>query len=221
MRASPLQNLPARLCRLPYTARVHAENIVRRPTRCARRLPRPAGRTPPRPPISRGSRRAWSATTSSARPRWWTSPACASDRRQGGDPAQVNPVVPVQLIVDHSLAVERRASTRRRSTRTAPSKTAATPTASISSEWTKLAFENVDVIPNRQRDHAPDQPGEDVAGDPRAGWRRLPGHLRRHRQHPRTWMRLGVIAIGVGAGSRERDARPRLVMRLPDIVGSN
>jgi 2-methylcitrate dehydratase (2-methyl-trans-aconitate forming) len=25
---------------------------------------------------------------------------------QGGDPAQVNPVVPVQLIVDHSLAVE-------------------------------------------------------------------------------------------------------------------
>lgn len=26
---------------------------------------------------------------------------------QGGDPAQVNPVVPTQLIVDHSLAVER------------------------------------------------------------------------------------------------------------------
>jgi aconitase A len=25
---------------------------------------------------------------------------------QGGDPAKVNPVVPVQLIVDHSLAVE-------------------------------------------------------------------------------------------------------------------
>ena len=52
---------------------------------------------------------------------------------KGGDPAQVNPVVPVQLIVDHSLAVECGGFDRRPSKRTAPLKTAATKTASTSS----------------------------------------------------------------------------------------
>ena len=57
---------------------------------------------------------------------------------QGGDPAQVNPVVPMQLIVDHSLAVEaRRLRSARRSRRTAPSKTVATKTVSTSSTGPK------------------------------------------------------------------------------------
>ena len=66
---------------------------------------------------------------------------------QGGDPAQVNPVVPVQLIVDHSLAVEcggfdpqafeknRAIEDRRNEDRF------------HFIEWTKRAFANVDVIP--------------------------------------------------------------------------
>ncbi len=66
---------------------------------------------------------------------------------QGGDPAKVNPVVPVQLIVDHSLAVEcggydpdafaknRAIEERRNEDRF------------HFIEWTKRAFENVDVIP--------------------------------------------------------------------------
>jgi aconitase A len=66
---------------------------------------------------------------------------------QGGDPAKVNPVVPTQLIVDHSLAVEAPASIRMPSRRTAPSRTAATRTASTSSNGAKTAFDNVDVIP--------------------------------------------------------------------------
>ena len=65
----------------------------------------------------------------------------------GGDPAAVNPVVPVQLIVDHSLAVEcggydpdafrknREIEDRRNEDRF------------HFIEWTKLAFKNVDVIP--------------------------------------------------------------------------
>jgi aconitate hydratase len=65
----------------------------------------------------------------------------------GGDPAQVNPVVPVQLIVDHSLAVEcggfdpgafaknRAIEDRRNADRF------------DFIDWTKLAFRNVDVIP--------------------------------------------------------------------------
>ena len=66
---------------------------------------------------------------------------------QGGDPAKVNPVVPTQLIVDHSLAVEhggfepdafeknRAIEDRRNEDRF------------HFIEWTKTAFENVDVIP--------------------------------------------------------------------------
>ena len=66
---------------------------------------------------------------------------------QGGDPAKVNPVVPTQLIVDHSLAVEapgfdpdafaknRAIEDRRNADRF------------HFIEWTKRAFENVDVIP--------------------------------------------------------------------------
>ena len=66
---------------------------------------------------------------------------------QGGDPAKVNPVVPTQLIVDHSLAVEfagfdpdafeknRAVEERRNEDRF------------HFIEWTKTAFKNVDVIP--------------------------------------------------------------------------
>ncbi|NCC30183.1 MAG: Fe/S-dependent 2-methylisocitrate dehydratase AcnD, partial [Gammaproteobacteria bacterium] len=66
---------------------------------------------------------------------------------KGGDPAQVNPVVPTQLIVDHSLAVEyggfdsdafeknRAIEDRRNEDRF------------HFIEWTKTAFKNVDVIP--------------------------------------------------------------------------
>jgi aconitate hydratase len=66
---------------------------------------------------------------------------------QGGDPAKVNPVVPTQLIVDHSLAVEaagfdpdafeknRAIEDRRNEDRF------------HFIEWTKTAFDNVDVIP--------------------------------------------------------------------------
>ncbi|MBQ1657219.1 MAG: Fe/S-dependent 2-methylisocitrate dehydratase AcnD, partial [Rhodocyclaceae bacterium] len=66
---------------------------------------------------------------------------------QGGDPAKVNPVVPTQLIVDHSLAVEcggddpdafaknRAIEERRNEDRF------------HFIEWTRKAFDNVDVIP--------------------------------------------------------------------------
>ncbi|TXH90006.1 MAG: Fe/S-dependent 2-methylisocitrate dehydratase AcnD, partial [Pseudomonas sp.] len=66
---------------------------------------------------------------------------------KGGDPSKVNPVVPTQLIVDHSLAVEfggfdpdafeknRAVEERRNEDRF------------HFIEWTKTAFKNVDVIP--------------------------------------------------------------------------
>ena len=60
---------PGAWATLPYTSRVHAENIVRKAdaaivAECLTQL------------IERKRERAWCATTSWARPRWWTWPAC-------------------------------------------------------------------------------------------------------------------------------------------------
>ena len=92
---------------LPYTARIHAENIVRKAdpaiiTDCLVQL------------IERRRDRDFP---------WFPARVVCHDilgqtalvdlaglrdaiAEQGGDPSKVNPVVPVQLIVDHSLAVE-------------------------------------------------------------------------------------------------------------------
>ena len=81
--------VPAAWASLPYTARVHAENIVRKAEpRDARRLPRPAGRTPPRPrfPVVPGAgglpRHPWPDRAGS------TSGLRDAIADQGGDPAR-------------------------------------------------------------------------------------------------------------------------------------
>ncbi|NOV26732.1 Fe/S-dependent 2-methylisocitrate dehydratase AcnD [Cupriavidus necator] len=139
---------------------------------------------------------------------------------QGGDPAKVNPVVPVQLIVDHSLAVEcggfdpqafeknRAIEDRRNEDRF------------HFIDWTKKAFKNVDVIPpgngimhqiNLEKmspvihaDHGVAYPDTCVGTDS-------------HTPHVDA---LGVIAIGVGGLEAENVMLGRASwMRLPDIVG--
>ena len=139
---------------------------------------------------------------------------------QGGDPAKVNPVVPVQLIVDHSLAVEcggydpqafeknRAIEDRRNEDRF------------HFIDWTKHAFKNVDVIPpgngimhqiNLERmspvihnDHGVAYPDTCVGTDS-------------HTPHVDA---LGVIAIGVGGLEAENVMLGRASwMRLPDIIG--
>lgn len=57
---------------------------------------------------------------------------------KGGDPSLVNPVVPTQLIVDHSLAVECGGFDPQAFEKTAPSKTVAMKTASTSSSGPRL-----------------------------------------------------------------------------------
>ncbi len=104
---------------------------------------------------------------------------------QGGDPAKVNPVVPTQLIVDHSLAVEyarfRSGRVREEPRHRGPPQRGPLPLHRVDQD--RLRQRRRD--PGRQRHHAPDQPGEDVAGDPGARRRGFPGYLCRHRQpHP-------------------------------------
>ncbi|WP_096674456.1 Fe/S-dependent 2-methylisocitrate dehydratase AcnD [Polynucleobacter meluiroseus] len=139
---------------------------------------------------------------------------------QGGDPAKVNPVVPVQLIVDHSLAVEyggfepdafqknRDIEDRRNEDRF------------HFINWTKTAFDNVDVIPagngimhqiNLERmspvihnDHGLAYPDTCIGTDS-------------HTPHIDA---LGVIAVGVGGLEAENVMLGRASwMRLPEIIG--
>jgi iron-sulfur-dependent 2-methylisocitrate dehydratase len=139
---------------------------------------------------------------------------------QGGDPAKVNPVVPVQLIVDHSLAVEcggfdpqafeknRAIEDRRNEDRF------------DFINWTKLAFKNVDVIPpgngimhqiNLERMSPVIGVQDGVA---------YPDTCVGTDSHTPHVDALGVIAIGVGGLEAENVMLGRASwMRLPDIVG--
>jgi iron-sulfur-dependent 2-methylisocitrate dehydratase len=139
---------------------------------------------------------------------------------EGGDPSLVNPTVPTQLVVDHSLAVEcggfdpdafaknRAIEDRRNEDRF------------HFIEWTKRAFRNVDVIPpgngilhqiNLERMSPVVQVKDGVA---------FPDTLVGTDSHTPMVDALGVIAIGVGGLEAESVMLGRASwMRLPDIVG--
>ena len=139
---------------------------------------------------------------------------------QGGDPAKVNPVVKTQLIVDHSLAVEhagyepdafiknREIEDRRNDDRF------------HFINWTKKAFNNVDVIP----------PGNGIMHQINLERMSPVIHCENGIAYPDTLVgtdshtphvdALGVIAIGVGGLEAENVMLGRASwMRLPDIVG--
>ncbi|AUH51545.1 Fe/S-dependent 2-methylisocitrate dehydratase AcnD [Chromobacterium sp. ATCC 53434] len=139
---------------------------------------------------------------------------------QGGDPAQVNPVVPVQLIVDHSLAVECGGFDPRAFEKNRAIEDRRNEDRFHFIEWTKTAFDNVDVIPagngimhqiNLERmspvihaDNGVAYPDTCVGTDS-------------HTPHVDA---LGVIAVGVGGLEAENVMLGRASwMRLPDIVG--
>ncbi|MGA1302112.1 MAG: aconitase family protein, partial [Burkholderiaceae bacterium] len=66
---------------------------------------------------------------------------------KGGDPAQVNPVVPTQLVVDHSLAVECGGHDPQAFEKNRAIEDRRNEDRFHFIDWTKQAFENVDVIP--------------------------------------------------------------------------
>jgi 2-methylcitrate dehydratase (2-methyl-trans-aconitate forming) len=207
--------------KLPYTSRVHAENLVRRCepailTECLKQLIE----------VKRERDFPWfparvvchdilgqTALVDLAGLR----DAIAS---QGGDPAKVNPVVPVQLIVDHSLSVEcggfdpqafeknRAIEDRRNEDRF------------HFIEWTKHAFKNVDVIPagngimhqiNLEKMSPVIHAMDGVA---------FPDTCVGTDSHTPHVDALGVIAVGVGGLEAENVMLGRASwMRLPEIVG--
>lgn len=139
---------------------------------------------------------------------------------QGGDPAKVNPVVPVQLIVDHSLAVECGGFDPEAFTKNRAIEDRRNEDRFHFIDWTKHAFKNVDVIPpgngimhqiNLERMSPVIQVQEGVA---------YPDTCVGTDSHTPHVDALGVIAIGVGGLEAENVMLGRASwMRLPDIIG--
>ncbi len=139
---------------------------------------------------------------------------------KGGDPAQVNPVVPTQLVVDHSLAVECGGADPQAFEKNRAIEDRRNEDRFHFIDWTKQAFENVDVIPpgngimhqiNLERMSPVIQVRDGVA---------FPDTLVGTDSHTPMVDALGVIAIGVGGLEAESVMLGRAsYMRLPDIVG--
>ena len=142
--------------------------------------------------------------------------------KEGGDPEKVNPVVPTQLIVDHSLAVEcggfdpeafsknREIEDRRNADRF------------HFINWTKEAFDNVDVIP----------PGNGIMHQINLEKMSPVIHNENGIASPDTLVgtdshtphvdALGVLALGVGGLEAENIMLGNpTYMRVPEIVGVN
>ncbi|MBS0227482.1 MAG: Fe/S-dependent 2-methylisocitrate dehydratase AcnD [Proteobacteria bacterium] len=205
---------------LPYTARVHAENIVR----CADPARRDAflGQL-----IERKRDLDFP---------WFPARVVCHDilgqtalvdlaglreaiAAQGGDPAEVNPVVPVQLIVDHSLAVEAPGFDANAFAKNRAIEDRRNADRFDFIEWTRLAFDNVDVIPagngimhqiNLEKMSPVIYTKDGVA---------FPDTCVGTDSHTPHVDALGVIAVGVGGLEAESVmlGNPSW-MRLPDIV---
>ena len=212
---------PGAWATLPYTSRVHAENIVRKADPAI---------------VTRSLTQLIERKRDHDFP-WFPARVACHDilgqtalvdlaglrdaiAKEGGDPAKVNPVVPVQLIVDHSLAVEcggfdpdafqknRDIEDRRNEDRF------------HFINWTKKAFANVDVIPA----------GNGIMHQINLEMMSPVIHADKGVAYPDTCVgtdshtphvdALGVIAIGVGGLEAENVMLGRASwMRLPEIVG--
>ncbi|MBT9611328.1 MAG: Fe/S-dependent 2-methylisocitrate dehydratase AcnD [Aquabacterium sp.] len=212
---------PGAWATLPYTSRVHAENIVRKADPAI---------------VTRSLTQLIERKRDHDFP-WFPARVACHDilgqtalvdlaglrdaiAKEGGDPAKVNPVVPVQLIVDHSLAVEcggfdpdafqknRDIEERRNEDRF------------HFINWTKKAFANVDVIPagnGIMHQINLEKMSPVIHADQGVAYPDTCVGTDSHTPHVDA---LGVIAIGVGGLEAENVMLGRASwMRLPEIVG--
>jgi iron-sulfur-dependent 2-methylisocitrate dehydratase len=139
---------------------------------------------------------------------------------KGGDPSKVNPVVPTQLVIDHSLAVEHAGFEKDAFEKNRAIEDRRNEDRFHFINWTKTAFKNIDVIPsgngilhqiNLERMSPVIQSRNGVA---------FPDTLVGTDSHTPMVDALGVIALGVGGLEAESVMLGRAsYMRLPDIIG--
>lgn len=139
---------------------------------------------------------------------------------QGGDPSQVNPVVPTQLIVDHSLAVEHAGFDEQAFEKNRAIEDRRNEDRFHFIDWSQKAFKNVDVIPpgngimhqiNLERMSPVIHARDGIA---------FPDTLVGTDSHTPHVNALGVIANGVGGLEAESVMLGRAsYLRVPEIVG--
>ncbi|CAB3841351.1 Fe/S-dependent 2-methylisocitrate dehydratase AcnD [Achromobacter sp. CF-sbj1-Ac2-l] len=212
---------PGAYDRLPYTSRVHAENLVRR---CDPAL------------LTDALKQLIERRRDLDFP-WYPARVVCHDilgqtalvdlaglrdaiADKGGDPAKVNPVVPVQLIVDHSLAVEYGGNDPDAFAKNRAVEDRRNEDRFHFIDWTKQAFRNIEVVPpgngimhqiNLERMSPVIYTQDGVA---------FPDTLVGTDSHTPHVDALGVIAIGVGGLEAENVMLGRASwMRLPDIIG--
>ncbi len=212
---------PGAWATLPYTSRVHAENLVRRCepailTECLTQI------------VQRKRERDFP---------WFPARVVCHDilgqtalvdlaglrdaiADQGGDPAAVNPVVPVQLIVDHSLAVECGGYDPEAFSKNRAIEDRRNEDRFHFIDWCKRSFKNVEVIP----------PGNGIMHQINLERMSPVIHAINGEAYPDTLVgtdshtphvdALGVIAVGVGGLEAENVMLGRASwMRLPEIIG--
>ncbi len=206
---------------MPYTARVHAENLLRR---CD-------------PSILEACLRQLAEHRRDRDFPWFPARVVCHDilgqtalvdlaglrdaiAAQGGDPALVNPVVPVQLIVDHSLAVECGGTDPEAFAKNRAIEDRRNEDRFHFIDWCRDAFKNMEVIP----------PGNGIMHQINLEKMSPVIHAQQGVAYPDTLVgtdshtphvdALGVIAIGVGGLEAESVMLGRASwMRLPEIVG--
>ncbi|WP_226415930.1 Fe/S-dependent 2-methylisocitrate dehydratase AcnD [Shewanella glacialimarina] len=212
---------PGAYAKLPYCSRVFAENLVRR---CA-------------PDMLTDSLKQLIERKSDLDFPWYPARVVCHDilgqtalvdlaglrdaiAEKGGDPSKVNPVVPTQLIVDHSLAVEHAGFDKDAFDKNRAIEDRRNEDRFHFINWTKTAFKNVDVI----------QPGNGIMHQINLERMSPVVHAQNGVAFPDTLVgtdshtphvdALGVIAIGVGGLEAESVMLGRAsYMRLPEIVG--
>lgn len=212
---------PGAYDKLPYTSRIHAENLVRccEPSTLNDSLQQLIGRR-----------------TDVDFP-WYPARVVCHDilgqtalvdlaglrdaiAERDGDPSKVNPVVPVQLIVDHSLAVEHAGFEEGAFEKNRAVEDRRNEDRFHFINWCKTAFDNVDVIPpgngimhqiNLEKMSPVIQVQDGVA---------FPDTCVGTDSHTPMVDALGVISVGVGGLEAENVmlGNPSM-MRLPNIVG--
>ena len=212
---------PGAYDKLPYTSRVHAENLVR----CCE------------PEMLNDALKQFIYRKRDLDFPWFPARVVCHDilgqtalvdlaglrdaiAEQGGDPAKVNPVVPTQLIVDHSLAVEHGGFEENAFEKNRAIEERRNEDRFHFINWTKEAFENIDVIPpgngimhqiNLERMSPVVQVRDGVV---------FPDTCVGTDSHTPMVDALGVISVGVGGLEAECVMLGRASwMRLPDIIG--
>ncbi|CAM3996911.1 Fe/S-dependent 2-methylisocitrate dehydratase AcnD [Psychrobacter arenosus] len=144
---------------------------------------------------------------------------------QGGDPSKVNPIVPTQLIVDHSLAVEHAGFEKDAFQKNRAIEERRNDDRFHFINWCQTAFDNVNVVPpgngimhqiNLEKMSPVVQVAANKAGEKFA----FPDTLVGTDSHTPMVDALGVISIGVGGLEAESVmlGNPSM-MRRPDYVG--